>query len=94
MVASRIVSADPGLLSPEELLAIHKGGRRKTLEQLIAEQRTKELQNDPKNAIVSRCRAKVHWFLDNAHLKISVRRETYVRTITKRIHFVFSPHFD
>jgi hypothetical protein len=73
MVVSRTVSADPGLLSPEELLAIHKGGRRKTLEQLIAEQRTKEQQNDPNNTIVSRCRAKVQWFLDNAHLKISVR---------------------
>lgn len=93
MVVSRTVSADPGLLSPEELLASHKGGRRKTLEQLIAEQRTNDLQKDPKNTIISRCRAKVQWFLDGAHLKISVCKERNTKTSFVQIFFVFTPHF-
>lgn len=82
MVASRTVSADPGLLSPEELLASHKGGRRRTLEQLIAEQRAKELLKDHKNEYFSRCREYVRWFLDNAHLKISVRITLATHTIS------------
>jgi len=68
---SRTISTDPGLLSPEELLKSHSGGRRRTLEELIA--RSQHVSDDEDLLPWHRrCRDNVKWFLDNARLKISV----------------------
>lgn len=69
MSESRTISVDPGLLSPEEVLSRHQGGRRRSLEGLIEKHRT--LSNDG-IPIHLRCRKHVRWFLDSARLKISV----------------------
>jgi hypothetical protein len=69
MSESRTISVDPGLLSPEELLSRHEGGRRKSLEGLIEKQQT--VFNDGK-PIHLLCRQHMRWFLDSARLKISV----------------------
>jgi hypothetical protein len=69
MSESRTISVDPGLLSPEELLAHHQGGRRRSLEGFIEKQRTVSSNGTP---IHLRCRKYVRWFLDSARLKISV----------------------
>lgn len=70
MTESRTVSIDPGLLSPEELLTRHQGGRRRTLEGLIGKH---QHSFEEGYAIRHRCREYVRWFLDSARLKISVR---------------------
>lgn len=70
-LATRTISADPGLLSPEELLKSHKDGRRRTLEELIAQQTLNASGNYPR-AFIQRCRENVRWFLDSARLKLSV----------------------
>lgn len=67
---TRIVSADPGLLTPEELL-LQQGGRRKTLEQLIAKHKNLPTAED-RLPLHQRCRESIRWFLDAARLKISV----------------------
>ena len=66
----RIVSADPGLLSAEELLSSHKGGRRKSLERMI-QQHNKEFSADVKPPIMAQIKGKVRWFLEHARIKIS-----------------------
>ena len=69
---TRTVSADPGLMSPEQLLKSHKDGRRKTLEDIIA-MKDSELKNLNKSpSFLKTCRDYVRWFLDSARLKISV----------------------
>ena len=67
---ARTVSADPGLLSPEELLS-EQGGRRKSLEELIAQRRALS-QHEDDTPFHRRCREFIRWFLDTARLKISV----------------------
>jgi hypothetical protein len=69
MEFTRVEHIDPGLLSPEELLLEHKGGRRKSLEKLIEKQHSICLEKEPWNHI---CRDYVCWFLDSARLNISV----------------------
>mmetsp|Transcript_47653 Transcript_47653/g.144104 ORF Transcript_47653/g.144104 Transcript_47653/m.144104 type:complete len:96 (+) Transcript_47653:323-610(+) len=69
--SKRIISADPGLMTPEQLLAAHKGGRRRTLEQLIAKHNQLNL-SDGRETILSELRRKTKWFLDQARIKISV----------------------
>eukprot|EP00563_Minutocellus_polymorphus_P005988 CAMPEP_0181030934 /NCGR_PEP_ID=MMETSP1070-20121207/5976_1 /TAXON_ID=265543 /ORGANISM="Minutocellus polymorphus, Strain NH13" /LENGTH=909 /DNA_ID=CAMNT_0023108303 /DNA_START=170 /DNA_END=2896 /DNA_ORIENTATION=- len=66
----RIVSADPGLLSAEELLSSHTGGRRKSLEKMI-HQHNKEISVDVKPPIMGQIKDKVRWFLEHARIKIS-----------------------
>ena len=70
--STRTISADPGLLSPEELLKSHKDGRRKTLEDLIAKNNSSPANNKYPQTFFKQCRAYIKWFLDNARLKISV----------------------
>lgn len=65
----RTVSADPGLMSPEQLLAAHKGGRRRTLEQLIAKHNQLKLSEE--TTCLTEARQKTKWFLDHARIKIS-----------------------
>ena len=65
---------DPGLLSPEELLLEHKGGRRKSLEDLIEKQKSMQRDNMPWYRV---CRDYIRWFLDSARLKISVSTSRY-----------------
>ena len=67
----RTVSTDPGLMSPQQLLKSHKDGRRKTLEQLIAMKESSQEFKEP-SSFLKICRDYVRWFLDSAHLKISV----------------------
>lgn len=67
----RTVSADPGLLSPEQLLKSHKDGRRKTLEDLIAMKESPQKFKES-SSFLKICRDYVRWFLDSARLKISV----------------------
>ncbi len=71
METTRTVSADPGLLTPEELLKNLKDGRRKTLEEIIA-QKNSSVTFDTPRSFLRRCRDHVRWFLDTARLKISV----------------------
>ena len=69
----RTVSVNPGLLSPEELLKRHKGGRRKTLEALIARSVSSlGLNIKTRNQIYQE---KARWFLDDARVKFSVSVE-------------------
>lgn len=70
---TRTVSADPGLLSHEELLANYDGKRRRTLEELITKEKFNRM-NSPKAQIslwLKRVRKRVHWFIDHARIKIS-----------------------
>lgn len=71
-VSTRTVSADPGLLSHEELLA--RTGRRRTLEELIAKEKMDRINNTHGRALalVRKAKKKVRWFIDNAQIKISV----------------------
>ena len=66
----RIVSADPGLLSAEELLSSHSGGRRKSLERMI-QQHNREFSVETKPLIMKQIKDKVRWFLEHARIKIS-----------------------
>lgn len=66
----RIVSADPGLLSAEELLSSHSGGRRKSLERMI-QQHNREFSVETKPPIMNQIKDKVRWFLEHARIKIS-----------------------
>ena len=70
---TRTVSADPGLLSHEELLANYDGRRRRTLEELITKEKLNRL-NSPKDHVrqwLKRARKRVRWFIDHARIKIS-----------------------
>ena len=67
----RTVSADPGLLSTEELLSRQKGERRKSLEKLAA-MHTQESSKEAKTPTIARMKQKVRWFLEHARIKISV----------------------
>ena len=71
-VSTRTVSADPGLLSNEELLARSKN-RRRTLEELIAKENLTRITSTSAkaSAFFGRCEKKVQWFIENAQLKIS-----------------------
>ena len=66
----RIVSKDPGLMTSEELLAAN-GGRRRTLEQIIAQRAYNERKRSP-SAYIAETKANVRWFLDHAGAKITV----------------------
>ncbi|KAL7552266.1 hypothetical protein ACHAWF_015498 [Thalassiosira exigua] len=72
VTATRTVSADPGLLSHEELLA-RNSGRRRTLEELIAKEQLNRLTStrDRVSLLFKRVRKKVRWFIDNGQVKIS-----------------------
>lgn len=67
---TRTVSADLGLLSPEELLENHEGGRRQSLEDEI--RRVSFSCKIRRTPWSRRCRDGIRYFLDNAHIKISV----------------------
>jgi hypothetical protein len=68
----RTVGYDPGLLSREELLATHHPSRRRTLEELIA---SEKLSRQSRTVILLKRVVKaVRWFIDNAQLRISVRK--------------------
>ena len=70
---TRTVSADPGLLSHEELLANYDGRRRRTLEELITKEKLNRLYS-PKDHVsqwLKRIRKRVRWFIDHARIKIS-----------------------
>jgi len=70
-VSTRTVSADPGLLSNEELLA--RTGRRRTLEELIAKEKLNRLisTRDRASAFARKAKKKVRWFIEHAQIKIS-----------------------
>ncbi len=68
-VATRTVSADPGLLSNEELLAEQTGNRRQLLLKLIAR------DSSPQARVwifFKRAKKIINWLLDRAQIKISV----------------------
>jgi hypothetical protein len=70
-IATRTVSADPGLLSNEELLAEQTGNRRQLLLKLI------KRDSSPQARIwilFKRTKKIINWFLDRAQIKISVCR--------------------
>ena len=64
----RVVHIDPGLLTNEQLLEA-QGGRRRTLERLLIEPGA---LNEKPRAVF---KEKGRWFLDSAHIKISVSFE-------------------
>lgn len=68
----RTVSADPGLLSNEELLEM-LGDRRLTLKRIIAREKSKERSSvlPIGERILESARKRVRWFVDQAQLKIS-----------------------
>ena len=71
----RTVSADPGLLSNEELLKKLPGNRRFTLEQIIANDqllKKKSSLTQLANTAFKKARKRVRWFVDHAQIKISV----------------------
>lgn len=71
----RTVSADPGLLSNEELLKKLPGSRRFTLEQIIANDKLlKNKSSLPQlvSRVLKKARKRVRWFVDHAQIKISV----------------------
>lgn len=71
--SKRIIATDPGLMTPEELLAC-QGGRRKSLAMLIAQHKKSRMKEENQSvSIVSMIRNKIKWFLDTASLRISVR---------------------
>lgn len=67
----RIVSADPGLMSAEELLSSHKGGRRRSLERMIALNK-QAYSAESRAQMMARVKEKVRWFLEHARVQISV----------------------
>lgn len=76
----RTVSADPGLLSNEELLQ-KLGNRRFTLEQIIANDKLLKNQSSfvqMGHRVFKNCRKRVRWFVDHAQLKISVSISSFV----------------
>jgi len=68
----RTVGYDPGLLSREELLATHHPSRRRNLEELIASE--KNCRQSRTVILLKRVVKAVRWFIDNAQLRISVRK--------------------
>ena len=68
-----ITAGDPGLLSNEELLA-KSGGRRRTLEELIAKDDALSKSSTKQKALLlfQRAKQKTKWILDHAQIKISV----------------------
>ena len=69
-----ITAGDPGLLSNEELLA-KSGGRRRTLEELIAKDDALGSKSSTKQkaaVLFQRAKQKTKWILDHAQIKISV----------------------
>jgi len=76
-VSTRTVSADPGLLSHEQLLQRNKGGRRRTLEELIAKEKLNRISSasDQASLMFKKVKRKIRWFVDHAQLKISVSRK-------------------
>ena len=69
MTDRRIVSTDPGLLTPEQLLAA-SGGRRRTLEYIIA-QRSYKKKKKVSDYLLD-LKEGGRWFLDHARIKMSV----------------------
>lgn len=71
-IVTRTVSADPGLLSHEELLA-RNGSRRRTLEELIAKEKLNRFLSSQERAsvLVKKAKKKVRWFIDHAQIRIS-----------------------
>ena len=72
-----ITAGDPGLLSNEELLA-KSGGRRRTLEDLIAKDDALGSKSSTKQMaplLFQRAKQKAKWILDHAQIKISVNVE-------------------
>jgi hypothetical protein len=68
----RIISADPGLLTPEQLLEDNNyGKRRRSLEKLIANGQDFD-SGQRRLPFHQQCRDCIRWFLDVARLKLSV----------------------
>ena len=70
----RTISADPGLLSNEELLKKLPGNRRFTLEQIIAHDKLKNRSSLAQmgRQVLRKAKKQVSWFIDHAQFKISV----------------------
>ena len=71
----RTVSADPGLLSHQQLLATcEQNGRKKSFESYMAKQHSTRNLNAEASQLSwnSYCRENIKWFLDSARLKVSV----------------------
>jgi hypothetical protein len=68
----RTVGYDPGLMSREELLATHHPSRRRTLEELIASENLSRRSTTV--VLLKRVVKAIRWFIDNAQLRISVRK--------------------
>ena len=90
-ISTRTVSADPGLLSNEELLKQHTGRRRRTLEALVARESIGGLTSSTKekaSMLFQRARTKVRWFIEHAQIKISV--SYYDDSI--KYYILYDPH--
>lgn len=76
----RTVSTDPGLMTAEELLANSTGGRRRTLEKIIAQHESSSLyRNRLRWACFTSLRERVHWFISKGRLHISVSLMIFTR---------------
>jgi hypothetical protein len=85
----RTVSADPGLLSNEELLKKLPGNRRFTLEQIIANEKVLKDRSSLASTlhrIFKKARKRVRWFVDHAQLKISVSHNIMEHMIDEANH--------
>ena len=68
----RIISTDPGLLTPEQLFEDNDyGNRRKSFEKLIANGQGFD-SVEQRVPFHQQCRDSIRWFLDVARLKLSV----------------------
>ena len=78
--ARRIVTVDPGLLTPEELLAQYKD--RKTLRELVRKQNQPGSNRYNLASLIIALEKYVRNFLDNAQIRISVSEQEIIYTMT------------
>jgi len=79
----RIVYTDPGLLSPEQLLE-NAGGRRRSLEYIIARHSNKKKKTFSDYAL--EWKEAGTWFLDHARVKISVSFHSFAFPAENKWH--------
>lgn len=76
---TRTISVDFGLLTAEELLKNHKGERRRSLEHQI--KHASLTANLKRKNRAKNFKEGVRWFLDNAHLTISVSAKQFFHRV-------------
>ena len=75
---NRIIHVDPGLLTPEQLLR-ENGGRRRSLQQLIIQQKNEaKSMKERRRLFHKNAKNCVLWLLDEARIRISVSDILYL----------------